>query len=266
MKLLFITFSLLSFGIFSQVQILNETFQSGQIPLNYTLVDNDTNTPAQQVVEFTAIPWIVVADPDNTTDSVAASTSYFTSPGTADEWLITPALSMGAYGNFISWNAKSHDPSFPDDYLVLVSTTDTQLASFTDTIGSVEQENFEWTNREVNLSSHGYNNQNIYIAFINVTYDGFKLYLDDISVTKEDPVGIHELTKESFKIYPNPFTDFINIQTKEHVQSILIQDLSGNILMETNQKNIDLSFLNKGYYFVTINSDNQLFTEKLLKF
>jgi hypothetical protein len=256
----------LSFGVFSQVQILNENFQSGQIPLNYTIVDNDTNIPASQVLEFTSMPWIVVTDPDSSTNLVAASTSYFTSPGKADEWLITSALNLGAFGNIISWNSKSHDPSFPDDYLVLVSTTDTQLSSFIDTIGSVEQENFEWTNREVNLSTHGYNNQTIYVAFRNVTYDGFKLYLDDITVRKEDPAGINEMNKDLVKIYPNPFAEMLHIQTNENVKSIKIQDLNGKNLVETTEKSINLSTLNPGYYIVVLNSDKQVFTYKVLKF
>lgn len=266
MKFLIILFSLTSLSAFSQVQILNESFQGGQIPLNYTIVDNDTNTPAVQVSEFTTMPWIVVTDPDSASNFVAASTSYFKTPGLANNWLITPGLTLGSFGNFISWNAKSHDPSFPDDYLVLVSTTDTQLSSFIDTIGYVEQENFEWTNREVNLSSKGYDNETIYIAFINITYDGFKLYLDDISVRKNDPVGINEMSKDLVKIYPNPFSEMLYIQTNENIKSIIIQDINGKKLMETTNKTINLNALNSGYYFVVLNLDNQNYRYKVLKF
>ena len=265
MKFLIILFSLTSLSAFSQVQLLNESFQGGQIPSSYTIVDNDTNDVAPQVAEYIS-PWIVVTDPDSASNYVAASTSFFSSPGASDQWLITPALNLGTYGNFISWNAKSHDPSFPDDYLVLVSTTDTQITSFTDTIGSVEQENFEWTNREVNLSANGYDNQTIYVAFINVTYDGFKLYLDDISVRKNDPVGINEMNKDLVKIYPNPFSEMLHIQTSENVKSIKIQDLNGKNLVETTEKSINLGTLNPGYYFVVLNSDKQVFTYKVLKF
>lgn len=255
----------LSFQGFSQVLIFNETFQSGSIPSNFTLVDNDLNSPATQVAEYNQ-PWIVIADPENLSDSVAASTSYFTERAAANVWMITPPLSLGSFGNYIKWNAKSHDPSFPDDYLVLVSTTDTQLSSFTDTIGYIEQENFEWKTREVNLSEKGYNNQIIYVAFVNVTKDGFKLYIDDIEVRKEDKVGLPDYSNLKVKIYPNPFSDIIRIESDENLESISLKDLNGKILLETTNKTIDLDFLNCGYYFAVLKSEKQSFTYKILKY
>ena len=116
---------------------------------------------------------------------MASATSYFSPIDTAYRWLITPALNLGAFGNKISWSAKSHDPSYPDDYLVLVSHTDAEPSSFTDTIGNIEEENFEWTNRSVDLSQNGYDDSTIYIAFVLRTFDGFMLYLDDFLVEKD---------------------------------------------------------------------------------
>ena len=94
------------------------------------------------ISEFTSA-WITTIDPIDSTDTIAASTSYFSPAGTASRWLITPQLSLGAFGNYINWNARSHDPSFPDDYLVLVSTTDSQITSFTDTIGNINEEDLD---------------------------------------------------------------------------------------------------------------------------
>ncbi len=176
-KILSIVLALFGLNVQAQTTILSTDFQQG-IPANYSMVDNDGFTVNAAVSEFTAT-WISLPDPENPTDTVAATTSYFESADTASRWLITPPVSLGAFGNYISWNAKSHDPSFPDDYLVLISTTGTNLSDFTDTLGYVEQENFEWTNREVNLGSQGYVNQTVYFAFVDVTYDGFILYLDD---------------------------------------------------------------------------------------
>ena len=161
----------LSVEIFAQSYILDTDFQLG-IPTNYSIVDNDFNAPNSQVANFTSA-WIGIVDPEDSTNKVAAATSYFSLEDTASRWLITPALSLSSFGNFISWKAKSHDPSFPDNYMVLVSTTDNQISSFTDTIGDIEQENFEWTEREVNLSENGYNSQTIYVAFVNTTFDGY---------------------------------------------------------------------------------------------
>ena len=234
--------------VFLQTPILSVDFQQG-IPSNFTIVDNDQNTPDPSVAEYTAA-WISITDPIDSTDTIAASTSFFTPVGTASRWLITPQVSVGAFGNYISWNARSHDPSFPDDYLVLVSTSDNQIASFTDTIGYIIEENHQWTNREVNLSDSGFNNQDIYVAFVNTTDDGFKLYIDDINVRKDDPVSTQEAGPfNSFHFYPNPSSDYIYFDEKHEIK---ISDLSGKILLRTNDDKIDIRDIKSGTYIIKI--------------
>lgn len=266
-KLSALFFFLLFFKIGnSQITLLSTDFQSG-IPTNYSIVNNDGNTPYATMTEFIGQnAWISIQDPDSTSNIVAAATSYFESPDSADRWLISPQITLSSFGNYFSWKAKSHDPSFPDDYLVLLSTTDSLPSSFTDTIGSVEQENFEWTEREVNLSNLGLNDSSIYIAFVLRTYDGFKLYVDDVQVRGEDVTGLNESTVEYFKVYPNPFSDVIQIDSDKNIESILIKDLNGKTLLETKENKINLDFLMNGYYFVVLNYDKQVFTFKVLKY
>ncbi|MBM3160329.1 MAG: choice-of-anchor J domain-containing protein [Bacteroidetes bacterium] len=268
MTKLFIFFLLmLNFQIGNtQITLLSSDFQSG-IPSNYTILNNDGNSPFSTMTPFIGQEaWISFQDPDSTLNLVAAATSYFETADSADRWLITPKLTLSSFGNYISWNAKSHDPSFPDDYVVLLSTTDSLPSSFTDTIGSVEQENFEWTEREVDLSALGLNDSSVYIAFVLRTFDGFKLYLDDIMVRGEDASGVNESTVADFKVYPNPFRDVLQIKSDMSLESILIKDLNGKTLLETTDKTINLSFLMNGYYFVVLKSKNQLFTYTVLKF
>lgn len=249
----------------AQTSILSTDFESG-IPVEYSIVDNDGLTPDAQVAEYTSA-WITVADPDNSANTLAASTSFFDPIGTANRWLITPALSLGTYGNFISWTARSHDASFPDDYLVMVSTTDDELTSFTDTIGYVQEENNDWTYRSVNLSEEGYDGQTIYIAFINTTYDGFKLYLDSIEVWKEDPVGVQELNHHSAVVYPNPFKDKLTITAYQPIAMISLRDLSGKLLLsKENANEIATETLPTGIYLISIETvDGKIETQRLIK-
>jgi hypothetical protein len=265
MKTITASFLLLTSTIcFGQVDLLNTDFQTG-IPGSYSIVDNDGLIPDSQVAEFTSA-WIIVQDPDNISDTVAASTSFFTPVGTANRWMITPALVLGSFGNFIQWEAKSQDASYPDDYIVMVSTTDNQLSSFTDTIGSIIEENFEWTNRQVDLSSKGYNNQTIYIAFVNVTENGFKLYIDDIHAWKEDPASVKEITQFiDVTIYPNPTSGLISIDTEENIINIAVLSSSGRTLSNSKVKNLDLSEYSAGVYFITIQTDKGFVTKKILK-
>ena len=259
----FLSICLSSVSFWAQTILLSTDFQSG-IPTNYTLLNIDAQVPHPQVLEF-ASGWITIADPENNQDTVAAVSSYFEDADTANRWLITPQLQLGSFGNFISWEAKSHDPSFPDDYLVLVSTTTTDPASFTDTIGYVQQENLEWTFREANLSDAGYNDSTIFIAFVLRTYDGFKLYLDDIEVRKEDPVGFAEHPTFTFEVYPNPSNDVINIQVSQDFQRLELTSPSGILIRTSEESSMNINDLKPGPYFLTIYANGQSLTKRISK-
>jgi polyhydroxybutyrate depolymerase len=66
-----------------------------------------------------------------------------------------------------------------------------------------------------------------------------------------DVTGLEEQTSESLTVYPNPATDFIQIESAE---AIGIYDLSGRLLME-GSGNMDVSSLPNGMYFIKAGSD-----------
>lgn len=260
----FVAIALLMSSVsYAQTDILLTDFQTG-MPSSYTIVDNDGLNPDPQVSEFNSA-WIIVEDPENPLDSVAASTSFFSPTGTASRWLITPPLALGTFGNFVSWSAKSQDAAYPDSYLVLVSTTDNALSSFTDTIGEVIEENFEWTDRDFYLSGAGYNAQTIYIAFVNNTEDGFKLYIDDIRVWKDDPASVEEMNATEVHVYPNPASDFVTIKTTTPVINVELIAPNGQIILSENKEILNLSGLLSGVYYLRIQTEMGVVTKKLIK-
>ena len=248
MRFLLILISFVSLSVFGQGSvILNVDFQQG-IPANFSIVSLDANIPNAQVSEFIN-PWIAIVDPANSIDTVAAATSFFESPDTANRWLITPSVSLGPYGNYIKWNAKSQDASYPDSYLVLVSYTDNQPSSFVDTIGYYIGENFEWINREINLTAQGIDNANVYFAFVLRTFDGFKLYIDDIEVRTIDDTGISEIMLPSILLYPNPAKELINVSI-ENQAIYTVTDLTGKIIYQGHDSQLNLSKVDVGLYTV----------------
>ncbi|MES2799610.1 MAG: choice-of-anchor J domain-containing protein [Bacteroidota bacterium] len=248
----------------AQTDVLFTDFQLG-IPASFTLIDNDGFTPDDAVAEYSNA-WISKPDPEDGTNLTASSTSYFSPTGTASRWLITNQMTLGSFGNFMTWNAKSHDPSFPDGYLVLVSTTSNQIADFTDTIGNVNGEYADWTARSIDLSAEGYNNQTVYFAFVNKTNNGFKLYLDSLHVWKEDPVGINETEEVQLAMYPNPFTNSISIKADFQVDYIELLDFNGKLLATKESSNvINTEFLKPGIYLVKVYANNKVYVRKVIK-
>ncbi len=247
---------------FGQTLIFTEDFQSG-IPTTWEFRNLDGKTPNAAVSEYTSA-YISKIDPEDSLNLTASSTSFFSPIGTANRWLITPPIVMGAYGNSIEWKAKSHDASYPETYLVLVSSTDSLEASFTDTIGYIIQEYADWTTRSVNLSAKGLDNQTIYVAFILQTNDGFKFYLDDVSASKEDPLGLAESANDdlSLKSFGDGKYEIVSNQTPEEV---LVMDEMGRIVLQGTSKDIDLSQFKAGLYFVQATIDQKTFSAKLLR-
>lgn len=241
---------------YAQTEIYNEDFQSG-LPLSYSIVDNDGLTPASSVSEYSEA-WIMLTDPDNANDTIMGSTSFFNPAGQADRWLITPEITLGTYGNVVYWEAKSHDASFPDDYYVLVSTTDTQLSSFTDTLIYVNDELATWNSRQANISELGINDQSVYLAFVNRTEDGFKLYIDDIRVEMEDPSSLQEANYIHVNAYPNPSSGRVYISGIQDIRTVKILSLSGEILLESDSYSLDLSKLAQGRYILVVQTGSSI--------
>jgi hypothetical protein len=150
--------------------------------------------------------------------------------------------------------------------MVLVSTTTPDIAGFQDTIAKLSAEYVDWTLRTVDLSLKGFNNDSVYFAFVNITNDGYKLYIDDIRVWKEDPVSVNELSMiNQVEVFPNPTSDFIQINTKYKYISSSIYSLNGTKILDSTDKKIAVNKLQNGVYFVKIITDKSTFSVRFLK-
>jgi hypothetical protein len=253
---------------FSQNIIIDEDFQAG-FPAGWKTVINDTSNIHPDVSEFTSA-WIVKENPDTIADSVMASTSYFQNGGIASRWVITDQIQLGTYGNFLKWDTKSHDPSFPDGYKVLISITNDSLHNFTDTLFHTDFEVPTWTTREYQLVDSIYSGQQIYIAFVNDSDDQYILYIDNVVVRGDDPLSVDENDFTSnTTIYPNPFTDRIQLKTDQEIIGISLFDLNGRLMRQQREEIYiveDLGAYKPGVYFLQIQYKNGLNeTKKLIK-
>jgi hypothetical protein len=250
--ILFTIFSSLS--ALSQVSILEENFDAQSLPAGWTIIDNDGNTPAESVSEYTEA-WIYKEDPIVAGNGTFSSTSYFDPIDRADRWLITPAITLGSSGNFISWQSLSGDASFPDSYKVLISITDNVIASFTDTLALVTNSLPEWSEYQENLDD--YAGQTIHIAFINNTFDGFKLYLDSIYVREQDPLAVSNEEMETVHLYPIPARQQLTVSASSPIAGVSINSSLGKTVLELKAQNgvelkMNVSSLPAGVYFVRI--------------
>lgn len=71
--------------------------------------------------------------------------------------------------------------------------------------------------------------------------------------------------KSSFNIYPNPTSDFIQIETTENIREVNIYSSVGQKIMTSQSMKIDLKTLTAGVYWVEIKTKNGSTVHKVVK-
>jgi hypothetical protein len=167
--------------VWAQEGLELEDFEDGLIPASWTLHDVDGNTPASSV-SFIDEAWVVAMTGGG--DVVAASTSWYSPAGTADDWLVTPPIAIGPASS-LSFEARAPDPDFPDGYEVRISTTGSAVEGFmaNSPLLTVAAETNSFTPHTIDLAAAGYADQTVWIAWRNTSNDKYLLQVDDIEVT-----------------------------------------------------------------------------------
>jgi len=84
----------------------------------------------------------------------------------------------------------------------------------------------------------------------------------------EDNLGTSDFNLSTIKVYPNPVSDVLTIETSFTLSKISVYDIEGRKVLEVLQVNtnqIDLSALRTGIYFVKVFSESNTETLKVIK-
>jgi len=96
-----------------------------------------------------------------------------------------------------------------------------------------------------------------------------RVLFDDLSWSCNTILAVDELEKESFAIYPNPSngTVKINFENANDKHDVIIFSVSGQKVFEkeyNNTSNASVSYLQKGFYLVTVTKEGKSTTKKLI--
>jgi hypothetical protein len=113
------------------------------------------------------------------------------------------------------------------------------------------------------LSDSGYVSQNIYLAFVNHTNRGFKLYIDDIQVEINNPLSTPNIAQSEIILYPNPSKGMVYISSTGNINAIEVIDISGKTVFtqDSPSSSIDLSYLNDGMYYLKFRTEKGIETK-----
>ncbi len=198
MKYLYLISLILLFPVWANAQtcegpaLLDEEFENG-IPGNWTVLNLDTNTLQASMINkgFTG-QWQPFT---RLSRKSVANSCYFVGNGSADDYLISPAVTLGSGPICLSWMGCQQFSFFSDGYEVLISTTVPTPAAFQSNapLAVVAPEQALWTEHAVSLSA--YAGQTVYIAFWynNQQGTGYALHLDAVRIS--NPVSRDAMVK-----------------------------------------------------------------------
>ncbi len=189
----FLFFGIVSIFCFQNInaQQLDESFEGNTFPPPGWAM-SDVQGP---------IGWISSTEETHTGSQSAFVNYEATGPG--EDWLETPQIFSIQSGDNVSFWIKNPDAvAYPPANLeILVSTTDNQNASFTNSIGNIDistQLSGGWAQYTYSLSAFA--GQNIYIAFKHTDNIGSGIYLDD--VTAGSPL-LNDAASKGIKVTPS---------------------------------------------------------------
>ncbi len=160
---------------------IEENFDNG-MPQTFTILERDATTIDQKYyknVKFDKA-WFTTYT-DNSANQAALSLSHTGSidNGAQENWLITPQVRVLSNEVCLRWDAKSIFNNLFETYKVMISTTDTEIESFTELI-TIEEETYDWTTHIIPLKE--YKGKDIYIAFVNQSNNKFILAIDNLTI------------------------------------------------------------------------------------
>lgn len=115
-----------------------------------------------------------------------------------------------------------------------------------------------------------FNGQTINVSLQHLGKDGLgsfgdNAFIDDIEITSL--LNSNQFRDESFKIYPNPTNDILNVEA-DNIEIVSLFNISGQLLFEKRNIfqqtfEVDLSKFEKGVYFVKLQTNSKL--QKVIK-
>jgi len=79
---------------------------------------------------------------------------------------------------------------------------------------------------------------------------------------------VNDNIASNFKVYPNPASDFVTIETNNvEISAVKIYDILGKNVLKQNEltnNRLDVSNLRNGIYFLKIESNGNSITKKLI--
>ncbi len=180
---------------------------------------------------------------------------HYNSSNSANAWFFTQGLNLTAGTQYtISYKYGNNSSTYIEKLKVAYGTSPVASA-MTNSVADYPSINDETAHTEsitFTVPTTG-----VYFFGFNAYSDPdqYNLYVDDISISNAN-LAISEVssTKNSIRVYPNPFTDVLNISDVKNVKNVSVTDATGRLVktIANPESTIHLRDLTQGVYLVTL--------------
>jgi len=194
----------------------------------------------------------------------------------ANDWLYSKCIEFLTGNQYtLSFYTKAQSSGYPEKLKVHICQAPSAAAAFTQpliNLGQITDTTYTLNTVSFNVDDIG---SGYYYLGFNVYSDlgAWNLYLDNISVT--GPAGIQNpATEDLFNIYPNPAhntltVDRISPYNTKGTYTITLTDMQGRVLLndmlDSFSKNLNISALSDGMYFIRIGNEVNSHFSKFIK-
>jgi len=180
---------------------------------------------------------------------------HYNSSSPANAWFYTQGLSLTAGVQYtISYKYGNNSSTYAEKLKVAYGTSPVASA-MTNSVADYPSINDEMAHTEsINFTVP---TTGVYFFGFNAYSDAdqFNLYVDDISINNANLATAEvAAAKSGIKVYPNPFTDVLNISDVKNVKNVSVTDTTGRLVktIANPESTIHLRDLTQGIYLVTL--------------
>ena len=161
-------------------------------------------------------------------------------------------------GNMVLVNWQTETETYNHYFLIERSTDGTHFCN----IGKVEGAGNSTTVKEYMLIDSFPKAGINYYRLKQVDYNGKSTIPTPIK-----SVDFENNSIQSIKVYPNPAkkTVYIEMTRPDELQTISLLDVSGRLVIQTTDRQINIESLQNGVYFIQVNTSSEIFKQKLIK-
>lgn len=187
-----------------------------------------------------------------------------------NDYFITPAIDLtgAGGGTTLSFWAQSVTAQYGlERFEVLLSTTGTNVADFTENLSGGEEQAPEAVYTEFSYDLTAYEGEQVYVAIHYVAQDSFVLQMDDFLV-ETTTLGVGENAFQGFSHFVDNSGE-LHLRAANQMENITLYNVIGQQVLTQKLNNttatVNISELTSGVYIATVSIDGQNKSFKIVK-